>query len=473
MDSPEEHVRYIRILLLGALGVGLMWAIVSFSFVAYLSERSPATALRIRQDPSALLNLAAQQLSSAHASAPKVASPTGAVPRASEGQGDLPPSRLSILAEQALRFLGQDPGAANSQAPADGLSPGTRKAIRSQLRAALARDPLRAPGLRMLGQIEDDRQSDERVASLMRASIALSTRETIAVYWLMRKAFESQDYQSAVAYADIILRTRYGEVAGLAYPILVRVADTEAGRPIVIRALAANPPWRDTFFKSLPRYISSARAPLEIFLALRNTRAPPQMSDINGYISVLLQNKLYDIAYYAWLQFLPSEQLANLGAPFNGDFEIAPSGQPFDWLIRSGAGVTAEVVPDPEHARRNRVLSIQFSQGRVEFPGISQVLLLPVGTYQFSAKYKASLIGPRGLVWKIVCAHDENIALGSSPMILGDKRSWEELKFTFRTPDTGCPAQVLRLFLDARSASEQLVSGWSLHDEVRIERKVD
>jgi hypothetical protein len=154
---------------------------------------------------------------------------------------------------------------------------------------------------------------------------------------------------------------------------------------------------------------------------------------------------------------------------FNGSFEVAPSGVPFDWSIESGAGVTVDLVPLPELPGKH-ALSIEFGYGRVEFGGITQLVLLSPGTYYLSGKYRGRIKGKRGLVWRITCADDNGAPIGESPLFNGEASTWREFKFTFTVAETGCLAQRLRLLLDARSPSEHLVSGSVWYAELRISR---
>ena len=73
------------------------------------------------------------------------------------------------------------------------------------------------------------------------------------------------------------------------------------------------------------------------------------------------------------------------------------------------------------------------------------------------------------MVWRVSCAAS-GTKLGESPMIFGSGRSWKAFEFGFEIPPQDCRAQSIQLVHDARSASEQLVSGSILFDELRIVR---
>ena len=251
-------------------------------------------------------------------------------------------------------------------------------------------------------------------------------------------------------------------------PVLARMAEAPEAVPALEKLLAANPPWRRAFFSALPRAVTDARTPLRLLLAVRQTPDAPSLADIREYVHLLVQHKYYDLAYYAWLQFLPAVQLAGAGALFNGGFEIAPSGLPFDWSLGGGKGATVEIAERPDRPGE-RALLIALGPGRVELSGVEQMLLLAPGAYRLQARYRGELVGPRGLVWRIACAGAGG-PLGQSPMILGLAPAWKDVEVAFTVPEKDCRAQHLRLSLDARMPSEQLVSGSIWLDDVRISR---
>ena len=194
---------------------------------------------------------------------------------------------------------------------------------------------------------------------------------------------------------------------------------------------------------------------------------PPTSNEIAPYVKFLLARKLYDLAYYTWLQFLPVDELREAGLLFNGNFDVVPSGLPFDWVINQGSGVTVEIIPNPD-SNGKHALQVDFAYGRVDYDSVRQLVMLAPGTYEFKGRYKGQLLGPRGLKWRIVCASGPTIE--ESSMIIGMMPSWRTVAFTFTVPATDCRAQYVRLDLDARMASEQLVSGSMLFDELRISR---
>jgi hypothetical protein len=333
---------------------------------------------------------------------------------------------------------------------------------------ALLQDPLNARAFRILGQLSDLASDAERTEGLMQAAVRRSLLESVAVYWLMRKGVQDQDYPAALRYADILLRTR-PQVLEQVMPLLGKVAEIPDASVELKQLLATNPPWRPRFFGYLPASITDARTPLDILLSLKDTPIPPTTADLRAYISFLIQHGFYDLAYYTWLQFVPSEQLAQAGHLFNGSFEDDPSGLPFDWVLTNGAGVTIQIPARPDQPAQ-RALFLEFGPGRADYRDITQLILLAPGSYRFRGQYKADLSSQRGLEWRIICA-GASAPIGQSPTVKGSTPAWADFEFSFTVPDANCPAQYVRLVFDARSESERFISGSIWYDELKIVRE--
>jgi hypothetical protein len=415
----------LRITLFALLALVLVWQILSRSLVAYLAPAAPEDALFLRSgDPVALVSVADRELNFTDKDKTTTAGQSGA----------------------ASKPLGQ---------------------LRNRVETALAADPLNARAYRLLGQLAEREQANPRAAKLMLAATRHSLHESIAVDWMMRKSFENKDYPATAFYADALLRT-YPPFMEFALPILGRMAENKDAKGEIEKLLAANPPWRSRFFSALGGAITDARTPLDLFLSLKDTAAPPTAADLGDYLYFLIQHKLYELAYYTWLQFLPVEQLESTGFLFNGSFETKPSGLLFDWAMPPGVGLTLDIAPRPE-ATDKHALFLEFGQGRVDFPGVSQTVMLPPGAYRFNGSFKGEVVGRRGLQWSISCMG--GAAIGASQMFLGAFPAWRDFEFAFTVPESGCRAQAARLVLAARSASEQLVSGSIWFDELSISRQ--
>jgi hypothetical protein len=149
-------------------------------------------------------------------------------------------------AEQASSFA-KPPAAPGTSARAGGR---TRDQVRDWAELALGADPLSAHALRILGQLADANGDDTRASQYMRAAARRSMRESVAVYWLMRKSYENGDYAAAIYGADVLLRTR-SETMPYVMPTLVQMAQSKDANGELKKLLAGNP--RVTIFRSCPK----------------------------------------------------------------------------------------------------------------------------------------------------------------------------------------------------------------------------
>lgn len=420
---PLTPVKSLRGAIFGIVGLTLCWLVVSHSVVAYLSSVSPEEALKIRANDSRLL--------------------------------------LRLVTDELGPTLQSDKTRASPRLSSDQLT-----ALSEKAETALAAAPLSARANRLLGQIAEMRGSEEKADKFMYAAARRSLNEKIAVDWMMRKSVERKSYRSAAFYADALLRST-PEVSGYVAPVLARMAEDPAARPELKKLLATNPNWRSIFFAHLGASLTDARTPLDLFLSLKDSAAPPTTDELNYYESFLFQHKLYELAYYVWLQFLPPEKLASAGFLFNGDFQRKPSGSRFDWRAPGGANVIVDFASRPENAS-NRALAIEFGPGRVEFPGVSQSVMLPPGAYALKGSFMGEINGPRGAVWSARCIDGAN--LGQSQMILGSFPNWRAFEFPVVVPEKDCAAQLIEFKLAARSPSEKLVFGVIWFDDLAISR---
>ena len=444
-----------RTIILSGLLLFLLWAIVTRGLAAYLAETAPEAALWLRStEPTALTRLADLRLNPEPKSEADE-SPGQSIPK--------PTNTTSAKSEDANAPDQQSPGWSffGSSSPAkEDLDQ-----VKAWAELAVRNDPLNARALRVLGQLALRDSDVTRANALMLAAARRSMHESFAVYWTMLKHYREGDYPATLRCADILLRTRH-QLQPYVMPILAKLAETPASSDALTKLLVKNPPWRPQFFANLPANVADARTPLAIFLSLKDSPTPPTSSDLRSYLELLVQRDLHELAYYAWLQFLSPEQMSDLGRLFNGNFAMAPSGLPFDWTFKTGNGVTLQIAERPDQLGDNGLL-MEFGPGRVDTFNVRQMIMLPAGNYLFQGKHKVDLMSQRGIKWQISCA-GTGATIGESPAISGTGSSWKDVEFSFTVPESNCLSQYVSLGLDARSASEQFISGSLWCDGLQI-----
>jgi len=332
--------------------------------------------------------------------------------------------------------------------------------------SALRDEPFNAQGLEIMGLLTASDADFTKAERFMSAASRQSLRRHAAAYWNLKSRLAAQDYAAAAGYADALLRAKPQSIPFL-ISTLVAFTTTQSGHDALEKLLAENPPWRWAFFWYLKGHIKNPYVPLRLLLALQATAHPATSREVGAYLRILLDNKLYPLAHYSWLQFLSPDELARTGLLNNGSFEAPPSGLPYDWTINSGNGTTIEITPRDDRPGEH-ALAIELGPGRVKFQPPSQLLALSPGRYSLTGMLKGSVRGHSGLIWKIGCLPNAK-ALAKTEPLLGERRQWTRFAVAFEVHKE-CTAQTLELALDAHSASDAMISGFANFDELKIAR---
>ncbi len=100
-----------------------------------------------------------------------------------------------------------------------------------------------------------------------------------------------------------------------------------------------------------------------------------------------------------------------------------------------------------------------------------QVLVLPPGHYRLSGQLRGSIAGKRGLRWQLRCNSQVWNVLGETEMLIGESEEWRMFTLEADVPQSAeCIGQVLALYHDARSASEEYLRGEAWFGGLHLER---
>jgi len=265
----------------------------------------------------------------------------------------------------------------------------------------------------------------------------------------------------------MLLRT-HPELSAYVLNYLALIAEDPEGSRLLVQELGKAPVWRASFFEALPQQAKQSDTPLKLMVALKEAGKPPANKELGAYLNYLFSRNSIEAAYNAWLQFLPKAERDNLGLLNHPNFEQDPTGLPFDWQIGQGRNSVAEFQPIGDQGER--ALHVSFGGGRVEFPVVDQVIILPSGKYHLEGRLRGSIIARRGLRWQLLCTKGSRV-LGETEMLTGQAQQWRIFTLEAEVPQSeDCRGQTLRLFHDSRSASEELMTGEAWFTGLRLER---
>jgi hypothetical protein len=490
-----------RPILAGALlivGASLIWLVVTTTLPYALAPKAPDLALSLNPNHTPALLKKAEELRATYlelvaaaqrgeGTQPPPASGTQATPEAAETSNapqspDAPQTANDqdtsndpqTSADEAPTRAGPaTPSVARFSAPITSTRAAERQAriaaLREKIRALATRtlqhDPLNARAYRLLGEVATEVDLARRY---MKATVRLSRREPVALFWLLQDSVSQGARDEALEYADSLLRTE-PNLTPYVVSYLAVLNEDEDGRKALMLKLSEKPKWRDRFFAQLPRVMRDPVSVLRLMVALKDAGEPPTFGERKPLIDRLNRDGHYRLAYNVWLQLLSPDDLKKVGPINNGAFEDPPTGLAYDWVIPRARNAIVEIGAHPSEGD-NQSLAFRFSGRRAARAQVTQMLLLEPGVYELRGKMRGALQGKRGMIWKVDCLGQNRVRVGQSEMLSSTDEAWEPFSFRIEIPAEGrCPAQRLALAHDARSASEELVSGTIWFDDIRIE----
>ena len=331
---------------------------------------------------------------------------------------------------------------------------------------SLSRAPFNARALRVRGLTAAEAGETQQADELLTLAGNWSLRDDPTHAWLVEHRLRQGNYQSSFAHADTLVRRRT-DVRPQVFDLFTTAA---AADPRALRAvadlLAANPPWRRTYWTHVKDSSQGDALLLSLAIALENSEAPLTPSELSWLYQKWLQERRLGAINLLRKRVgrPPATDLLS-----NGDFSRSSAEQiaPFVWSLGRGAGLTVEVVEDDRGSGENLALRMEYD-GYGSVPIAQQILALDPGTYEFSAKHRVEVdAGRASLWWRLHCIEDQKQLLDQRAT--GERAvaggPWTTGRAEFTVPQDGCRIQ--RLSLRPRPSDRRApITAWFDHVQV-------
>ena len=322
------------------------------------------------------------------------------------------------------------------------LSAGRFENAAALSRDALVRSPFDVRALRVLGLTEAKAGREGAADDILTLAGNWSLRDDPAHAWLVERRLRRGDYASSFAHADTLVRRREDLQPQVFRLFTVSATeDPQRAMPVVASLLAAQPPWRSAYFRSLNQTPQGLQLAASLAVLLEAGPARLTNDELQG-LYWTLQSKGHFLALSTIRGRIsrppPSEAVTN------GGFAGVAAPGPFQWGLVQKAGVAAEIVSD-DLRPSNPALRVDYD-GYATGTIVEQLTSLTPGLYRFDAEFRAETGDATArLAWTLSCATGGG-AIASLPAgVQGAVPNiWTTVSGRFEVPST-CPAQWLRL----------------------------
>lgn len=311
---------------------------------------------------------------------------------------------------------------------------------------ALSYSPLNAGAAGLLADAWAEKGERRKADRLLAVASRLGGREPYIQYALLGRALERDDDNATVQHADALLRT--GNYVDIVFPLVRQLEPYPVINAALVRALAANPPWRRRFLTSLS---DLGDASIDMHLTLLNglaeTATPPDEEEIGAFASLLVARGRYPQAQ----QVLASLAGITEGTDLLTQASLAPlstdsdANLPFTWRPGDALGVMAT-------ADDGSYLSITSGRATAGLAA-SRLVVTGPGPIALEGELTEGIAGSARLFnWTLRCRE-------SGKELLPDRNESKPhngkiaFRIGFTIPAVGCAAQYLRLGIDSSTGS--------------------
>lgn len=255
--------------------------------------------------------------------------------------------------------------------------PAAREA-RTLISEAIAKEPTSLPAVRSLGLLLSLNDKPGAAARVFHYAESLSRRDLATQLWLIEWNVRQDDVAGALKHYDIALRTS-PETSRTLFPILIAATAFPDVAAEVRRMLLTRPSWGPMFVRDLVYGSKSPAVAASISRGLLNPANVGERPHLVALMERLVQARSYNQAWALYTSIRRS--VAEESLVRDGSFEDDDTIPPFEWALAQEPDLSAELRPRIDDT--NKALYFVQTGGRAGTVA-RQLLRLAPGRYTLS-----------------------------------------------------------------------------------------
>lgn len=303
------------------------------------------------------------------------------------------------------------------------------QALRRQINANPG-DSVAYTALATLTQLPDA-PLDLDAAGALRAASLVAPNNVFVLRLRASRALQARQWPEAV---DLLVRLARDDRETQAVLALGALVGWSAADAALKAALTAQIKTDGRWFHRVITNLPAAKVPVVLAMPLVNQALP--LGLVSPELGQFLMRHLKASGYWLdahalWIR-LWNRPVSLL---FNGEFEQGFIADGFDWEVsdvnpsRAGAQVS-----QPFEGRHGRVLQVEFTGRAIAQPLLRQHMLLPAGSYSFSAEFSADrLRSNEGLAWTFTCVATGK-ELARTAAMKDTRDQWQSMALELKVP---------------------------------------
>lgn len=336
-------------------------------------------------------------------------------------------------------------------------------AVGTDARQALRSSPLETAALRDLAIVDLMEGDDKRAASAF-ALVGKATRRDYQSHaFLFTDAFEHNDFRTALAEADIVLRQR-PDPRGEFLSSFVKMTPHTPMADLIVPMLATRPPWRWAYLVEAGGSNGDPETTYAILARLRNSGSAPSSAELAPYFARATTTADPDALLRQWNTLVFGRTSGSGRLIRDPRFDKLDAPPPFNWTLFNYGSTYAEISPGPDGS--GSVLHATFSSPEVQLA--RQSLALPAGAYRLTGQvYSDGEADQSTIGFRLFCRIDDTGTQLDSINLNPHPGMWVGFSHDFVVP-SGCNGQ--RILIRGGSPDQTRTASYWI-DNLEIARR--